>query len=92
MSNLIKYCRNGSNFLESKISDTKILLNLENDKFIKLNMTASFIWDCLSEPRTFDELCLAIKKNFDLNDSDKSELRNFLDKSIEIKLIKEFKI
>lgn len=55
------------------MKDETVLFNPANKKFCVLNTTAALIWNILEEPRTVQEIVVAIRERFDPTDSSRVE-------------------
>ena len=74
--------------IKSRIKKDYFLLNLENDNYIKLNESASYIWDLLEEGKTYSELNESINLKFDLEKEDYKDIELFISKCENLEIIK----
>ena len=74
--------------IKSRIKKDYFLLNLENDNYIKLNESASYIWDILEEGKTNAELIESINLKFDLEKKDYEDIELFISKCETLEIIK----
>jgi len=54
----------------SEIGDELALLEPTTGQYFTLNQTGSFVWQHLSEPRSTDEIILAVADKFDISATD----------------------
>ncbi len=75
----IKYYIRSEKVIEKKVG-TDIALYVEDHRSIHvLNPTARFIWECLKEPVTFDEILFMMNEVFDVEiDTLKNDLEETL--------------
>jgi len=59
----LRYSRN-LGVESAPLNEEEILFHAETQKFIMLNETARFLWDCLSEPHSPEELAEGLCENF----------------------------
>ena len=74
--------------IKSRIKKDYFLLNLENDNYIKLNESASYIWDLLEEGKTYSELRESINSKFNLKEKDNKDIESFISKCENLEIIK----
>ena len=78
------------NCFAANLNSKKVILNTTNGKYVQLNKTAEFIWDFVTEERTYDELIAAILYKYEIQDKKliRKEVDEFLQACIKLKLIK----
>lgn len=52
----------------NRIGEELALLDFRTDRYFTLNPTAAAVWTLLSQPRSIDELCVAIGARFEVED------------------------
>ena len=73
--------------IKSKIRDEYFLLNLDSDKYLKLNTSAGFIWDYLKEPKSLTEIKRKLEQEFKISDDEFNDIESFLKECIEQKIV-----
>jgi len=53
----------------TEVEDSIVMLNLETGKYVSLNSTASAVWQLLEEPRTQEEIELALRSRFAVDEA-----------------------
>ena len=76
------------NCITTKIENITILLNLETGKYIKLNESASIIWETIEQSNSVDHLKEIVSElmNASINEIG-DDIESFLEEAIEKKII-----
>ena len=61
--------RRDENWVGSEIEDSLVMVNLEIGTYVSLNSTASAVWQILEEPRTQEEIELALRSRFAVDEA-----------------------
>ena len=57
--------RRGDGVEAAPMEGETLLYHKDTKKFCRLNSTAAYVWECLEQPRTVDDLAAAICEEFD---------------------------
>ena len=65
------------------LDDNICIFNDKLASYLMLNKTGSFIWNCLENPMSLEELCISAEKIYNLDDKVKifKEIDEFIDES-----------
>lgn len=75
------------NWVGSEIEDSLVMVNIETGKYVALNLTANAVWQLLEEPRTQQELEVALRGRFEVDEADcRQSLVTLLEKMREMEL------
>lgn len=75
------------NWVGSEIEDSLVMVNIETGKYVALNLTANAVWQLLEEPRTQQELEVALCGRFAVDEADcRQSLATLLEKMREMEL------
>lgn len=75
------------NWVGSEIEDSLVMVNIETGKYVALNLTANAVWQLLEEPRTQQELEVALRGRFAVDEADcRQSLVTLLEKMREMEL------
>ena len=87
MNNNIKYTIS-DNIIRSKLDKLFYILNLETGKYLKINSSSNFIFDCIENDLCSGEIISSIAQTYNISyELAEKELNLFTDKAIELKLI-----
>lgn len=87
MNSNIKYTIS-DNIVRSKLDKLFYILNLETGKYLKINSSSNFIFDCIEENQCSGEIINSIAQTYNISyELAEKELNLFTDKAIELKLI-----
>ena len=66
-----------------------LLYHKDTKKFCRLNATAAFLWQCLEQPRSVEELAAALCEEFDGVEHDRArrDVRAALDELVELSVV-----
>lgn len=74
-----------ANYVHRKVADSDVLIsvgeNIANfNGYIELNPSASLLWDAMSTPKTFDELCTELAEQYELtSEQAAADVQEFLE-------------
>ena len=73
------------------LDDNVCIFNDRIASYLMLNNTGSFIWNCLENPMSLDELYISAEKIYNLDDKMKifKEIDEFIDESISLGILSE---
>lgn len=60
-----RYSRN-SRTISGRLHDELVMMDIEQGKYFSLNPVATRIWDLLETPMAFDELCMVLIDEYDV--------------------------
>lgn len=84
---MIKYKRK-DDILAELLEKQLVMLDIEKGKYFSLNQVAARIWDLLEKPKTSEELCQFLMKEFEVNELQcKKEVEEHLHEMKKLKLI-----
>jgi hypothetical protein len=64
---MIKYSRSNSS-ISGRLDNELVMMDIEAGKYFSLNPVATRIWELLENPRSLDELCLLLQKEYDVSE------------------------
>ena len=65
---MIKYSRN-NRAISGRLDDELVMMDIERGKYFSLNPVATRIWEMLESPMDIDELCLLLRKEYDVTEA-----------------------
>ena len=73
------------------LDDNICIFNDKIASYLMLNNTGSFIWNCLENPMSLDELYISAEKIYNLDDKMKifKEIDEFIDESMSLGILSE---
>ena len=80
-----------SNCIESKIDGHSVILNLDNDNFIKINRSGRYIWELLSCDLKISELLEKITYEHNLSEDNIKKIHLFIKDCIDAEILKIIK-
>lgn len=87
MKSNIKYTIS-DNIIRSKLDKLFYILNLETGKYLKINSSSNFIFDCIENNLCCVEIINSIAQTYNISyELAEKELNLFADKAIKLKLI-----
>lgn len=54
--------------ISGKLDNELVMMDIEAGKYFSLNPVATRIWELLENPRSLDELCLLLQKEYDVSE------------------------
>ena len=88
MNTNIKYLIS-ENIISAKLDKLFYILNLETGKYLKVNSSSNFIFDCIEDNLSCDEIINSIVQKYNISyELSEKELNLFIDMAKELKLIK----
>ncbi|HYH15192.1 MAG TPA: PqqD family protein, partial [Flavisolibacter sp.] len=64
--NTVKYKRNET-LLTNEVGEEIVMMSITESRYFGLNKTGKQIWTLLEQPKSFDEICNALSKEYNIS-------------------------
>ncbi len=81
--------RRGEGVEEAPMEGETLLYHKDTKKFCRLNSTAAYVWECLEQPRSVDDLATAICETFEGVERDRArqDAQAAVDELVELSIL-----
>ena len=81
------YQRNNET-ISGRLEDELVMMDIQKGKYFSLNPLATFIWDLLEKPLTFDKLCSLLMEEYEVSEEQcRADVRVYLDEMEKLGMI-----